>query len=132
MAVWDSQLPQFQIWAASIRARNKQSTSPLQACTGIPSGCEAAVHAMTKLLKEPEIQGVLLVDAANAFNSLNRRITLHNISYVCPALATMLKNCYQTPSHQVEVEYYHKKVQRKAIRLGLPCLPSQSSLLCSS
>ena len=74
------------------------SAGPLQMCTGIPSGCEAAVHAMTELFKEPESQGLLLVDAENAFNSLNRKVALHNISYVCPALAIVLNNCYRMPS----------------------------------
>lgn len=48
MAVWDSQLPQFQIWAVSITARNKQSTSPLQVhvhCKRAP-----AYPAVVKLL----------------------------------------------------------------------------------
>ena len=48
-------------------------------CTGIPSGCEAAVHAMTELFEEPENQGVLLVDAENTFKSSNRKVALHNI-----------------------------------------------------
>ena len=47
------------------------SAGPLQVCTGLSSGCEAAVHAITDLFSEPDIQGVLLVDAANVFNSLN-------------------------------------------------------------
>ena len=32
------------------------SAGPLQACTGIPSGCEAAIHAISKLFEEPEIK----------------------------------------------------------------------------
>ena len=72
------------------------SAGPLQLCTGIPSGCEATVHAMAELFEEPENQGVLLADAENAFNSLNRKVALHNIFYVYPALATVLNNCYQT------------------------------------
>ena len=45
-------------------------------------------------------QRVLLVDAENAFNSLNRKVALHNI-YVCPALAIVLNNCYQMPSRLI-------------------------------
>jgi len=77
------------------------SAGPLQLCTGIPSGCKVAVRAMAELFEEPESQGVLLVDAENAFNSLNRKVVLHNIVYVCPALATVLNNCYQTPSRLI-------------------------------
>ena len=43
-------------------------------------------------------EGILLVDAKNAFNSLNREAALHNVQYLCPALATSLFNCYQRPS----------------------------------
>jgi len=43
-----------------------------QLCAGQRSGCEAAIHAITKLLKDDDVHGVLLVDAKNAFNSLNR------------------------------------------------------------
>ena len=43
------------------------------------------------------MEGALLVDASNAINSLNRKATLLNMRYVCPALETMLTNCYQSP-----------------------------------
>ena len=33
---------------------------------------------------------VLLVDASNAFNSLNRQVALHNMQSLCPPLATVL------------------------------------------
>ena len=38
------------------------------------------------------------MDADNAFNSFNRVVQLHNIRYVCPPMATYIKNCYSTPS----------------------------------
>ena len=74
------------------------SAGPLQLSTGLSSGCEAAVHAIADLFSEPNIQGILLVDTANAFSSLNRKAALHNISYICPALATVLNNCYRHPA----------------------------------
>ena len=66
---------------------------PLQACSGIPSGGDAAVHAVRESFENPEMEGVLLVDASNAFNSLNRKVALLNMRYVCPALETVLTNC---------------------------------------
>ena len=39
-------------------------------------------------------EGALLVDASNAFNSINRQAALHNISILCPALSTVLQNTY--------------------------------------
>ena len=77
------------------------AAGPLQLYTGVPSGCEAAVHAMSKLFNDENILGVLLIDAANAFNSLKRNVAMHNINYVCPAIATILNNCYRKPTHLI-------------------------------
>ena len=44
------------------------------------------------------MKGVFLVDASNAFNSLNRKIALLNVKHVCPALEVALTNCYQNPT----------------------------------
>ena len=45
---------------------------------------------MEKISKEESAEAVLLVDAANALNSINRKVFLHNISILCPG-------CYKTP-----------------------------------
>ena len=73
-------------------------TAPLQTCVGVPSACESAVHAMSTLFSRPEVEGILLVDATNAFNALNRQAALHNVPRLCPALAKVFVNTYQTPS----------------------------------
>ena len=44
-----------------------------------------------------ETESVLLVDASNAFNSLNRKAALHNISIMCPPIAQTLTNTYRAP-----------------------------------
>ena len=41
---------------------------------------------------------MLLVDATNAFNSLNRIVALHNIQQLCPLLAYVLINTYRSPT----------------------------------
>ena len=64
--------------------------------TGQDGGCEAAVHAMRSIFQTPDTKAVLLADANNAFNSLNRQAALHNISIICPSLATILTNTYRT------------------------------------
>ena len=39
-----------------------------------------------------------VVDASNAFNSLNNRQSFsRNISYLCPSIAIFVINCYSTP-----------------------------------
>ena len=56
----------------------------LQLCTGQKAGCEAAAHAMNEIMAEEGTDGILLVDASNAFNSLNRVSLLHKISLSTP------------------------------------------------
>ena len=75
-----------------------KSAGSLQLCAGHTAGCEAAVHAMTDLFEEEENDALLLVDAENAFNSINRKVLLHNIQYLCPNMATYIRNCYWRPS----------------------------------
>ena len=72
----------------------KEAAGPLQVCTGQDGGCEAAVHAMRTIFKNDCTEGCLLVDASNAFNYLNRRAALHNVSVLCPPLSTVLINTY--------------------------------------
>jgi len=50
------------------------------------------------LFHSSSTQAVLLVDAFNAFNSLNRRVSLHNIHFTCPPLAITLTNVYREAS----------------------------------
>ena len=59
---------------ATIEADVLQATAPSQLCVGIPSACEAAVEALTQLFGRSEVDGVMLIDASNAFNALNRSV----------------------------------------------------------
>ena len=52
------------------------SVGPLQLAAGQEGGCEAAVHAMEEMFVDDDSQGILLVDASNAFN---RKTSLLNI-----------------------------------------------------
>ena len=70
----------------------------LQLCAGQEAGCEAAVHAMQSLFHSSATQAVLLADASNAFNSLNQRVSLHNLHFICPPLAITFTNVYREAS----------------------------------
>ena len=47
----------------------EKAAGPLQVCAG---GCEAAVHAMRRIFHHPDTEGVLLVDATDSVNTINR------------------------------------------------------------
>ena len=74
------------------------SVGSLQVCAGHEAGCESTMHAMHKIYEEDELEAILLVDASNAFNSVNRKTFLHNIGIICPPLAKFVRNCYNLPS----------------------------------
>ena len=74
------------------------SVGSLQVCAGHQAGCEALIHAMRTIFEEESADGVILVDATNAFNSVNRKAFLHNILIICPSLATFVRNCYSLKS----------------------------------
>ena len=67
----------------------------LQTCTGIRAGIEAAIHATSEAWHKHSTEGLLQVDADNAFNRLNRKVALHNIQEVCPPIQVFLHNHYQ-------------------------------------
>ena len=75
-----------------------RSVGPLQLCAGQEAGAEAAIHAMHDIFNDNETEAVLLIDAENAFNSINRKAMIHNISILCPIISTFIKNCYNIPA----------------------------------
>ena len=48
------------------------ASGSLQVCAGQRSGSEAAIHAMREIFEADETEAALLIDASNAFNSINR------------------------------------------------------------
>ncbi len=51
---------------------------------------------MHEIFEDEETEGVLLVDAKNALNSLNRATALHNSQVLCPSIAPILVNIYRS------------------------------------
>ena len=69
-------------------------THPLQLCTGHISGCEAGAHSMRCLYNDTNTEAILMIDATNASNSLDRETALRNIQVMCPPVAPFLVNIY--------------------------------------
>ena len=71
------------------------AAGPTQLCAGQQAGCEAAVHSVVdNFEQENDCDGVLQIDASNAFNSLNRNVMLHNVKIICPVIANYVNNTY--------------------------------------
>ena len=103
------------------------SVGQLQVCAGQESGCEAAVHSMSKMYKEEHTEVVLLVDATNAFNSVNRKIFLHNINVVCPSISIYVQNCYTLQSRlfiigRTEIQFYEGTTQGGSVTIPIYAL----------
>ena len=76
----------------------KEAAGPLQVCAGHSAGAEAAIHGMSQVFEEEGTDGILLIDASNAFNQMNRSAALHNIQILCKEMALYIINTYRSPS----------------------------------
>ena len=70
------------------------TSSDAQMC-GRNSGSEAAMHSM---FQRENSDPKFLVDAANAFNNLNRKLFLQNIKFIFPDITTYVNNFYSVPA----------------------------------
>ena len=77
-----------------IREDIKSAVCLLQVCAGQEAGCESLVHATPEIYEGQSSEAVLLVDALNVFNSIDRNAFPHNIAIICPPLARYVRNCY--------------------------------------
>ena len=68
-----------------------------QLCFGLKGGIEGAIPSLSGLFEENSAMGygVLMVDAKNAFNSVNRIAGLWNARYLWPRCSRFLFNTYR-------------------------------------
>ena len=75
-----------------------EANGSLQLCAGQKSGSEAGINAMHIIFEADDTDAVLLIDATDAFNALNRAAALHNIRVLCPIIAANAVNTYRQPA----------------------------------
>ena len=68
-----------------------------QLCSGLKGGIEGAIHSVNRMFDDSSLSGcgVLMVDAKNAFNSVNRVAGLWNARYLWPRCSRFLFNTYR-------------------------------------
>ena len=75
------------------------SVGSLQVCAGHEAGCQSLIHAKRTVYKEQSAEAILLVNASNAFNSVNKNAFLHNAEIISPLIAQQVKYFYSLSSH---------------------------------
>ena len=76
----------------------KHLFSNIQLCLGQKCGIELAIHTLGEEFDADESCSILLIDASNAFNLLNRKLAVEKIEMICPSLVTAVRNSYSEPS----------------------------------
>ena len=64
----------------------KDAEGSLQVCAGQEAGSEAAINATYDIYQQDETKAVVLVNAGNAFNSINHKAMLLKVIFLLPVL----------------------------------------------
>jgi len=87
--------------AFTVNPAAAQLLAPVQVGVGVRGGCEAVVHALGRTLRDPshdpDNRWVLLVDFANAFNSVSRECMFTQTRTEVPGISAWLEACYSNP-----------------------------------
>lgn len=84
----------FKKFSCNLLAMTQSSTFD----TSRDNGSEAAVQAMRNIFEGDDTDAILLIDAINPFNTLNRAAALYNTRLLCPTIAAYAINRYRLPS----------------------------------
>ena len=67
-----------------------------QLCAGLKCGMEGAIHTASELFEtSDEFHGMLMIDATNAFNSINRLSLIWNVRVLWPRASCFIFNTYR-------------------------------------
>ena len=53
---------------------------------------------MSRVFVEEGADGILLIDASNAFQQMNRSVAIHNVQITCKEMSLYIINTYRNPS----------------------------------
>ena len=102
----------------------KYVAGSVQLCAAQISGTEADVHAVHNFFPERKNWSPpAIVNASNAFNSLNLQTALHNIQSLCLSLATTHINQYLQGSFRVVRRQWCRKEPLRETRQPCQCMP---------
>ena len=73
-----------------------KAAGSLQVPAGQKVGAEAAIHSVHDIFKHHTTGVVLIINAENSFNAINRKAMLHNISVLSPIISKYISNYYNT------------------------------------
>ena len=90
------------------------------------SGCEASALALQQLWKSEDTDLILLVDASNAFNRMNREQALRTVGQRCPVMSVALRNLYGHPARLI-MENGVSLLRGRHVRWEWRCSPSPPS-----
>ena len=87
---------------------------------------------MRTIYAQEDIDTVLLVDATNAFNTINHKAALYNIERLCPPIACVLNNTYCPPVNLYvigggEIESTEGTTQGDPLAMAMPRTTNQKT-----
>ena len=108
----------------------QDTTGTKQLCTGQIAGVEIATHAAHYSFEHEDTEAVLLIDARNAFNSLNRKVAVHNVHLPAQSSPSSYRTCTGPPVtfSSMAKPSNLKREPLKATPLQCPCMPWQRYL----
>ena len=92
---------------------------------------EAAIHTMRDFLNDDSSDGILLIDADNAFNRVNRAVALWNVQFTCPAMKHVLINFYRSPTRIfMNGDGYFELLSQEGTTQGCPLAMAMYAIAC--
>ena len=97
----------------------KEASANANLCGGQEAAVQAIFHAVTELFEGDECDAVLLADANQGYQRLNRKVALHNLNIICPILYIVAVNFYGGSS-RVFISPDFEVMSREGVTMGCP------------